>query len=347
MSNKIVFHPLFFVTLISLLIFWACSKPTKHHFDPQPPEETNCSDGYPSYSPDGRYLAYDHHALDTDQMFRFGSFSIWVYDLQLRRYGFLVGPGMFPRWSPDGSIVAFNWGHEIFFYYMATGTVKQVTELGREIYIFRFTPDGTRLCATYTDILLIDTSGNVSKIIYPYDGENVGWGGGADANWSTSEESLLVTGSFTRGIWGAVLIDSFGLLLNSILVPQSEGEEISFICWSSHRYRFAADYLTTADDHLYSDLRIYRMDGTLERIIAEDGGWKGVSLLLIFGHFVAPFFLLLPYASKRNFRLLAIIAGWMLLMHWVDLYWVAMPAKPPRSGNILTWSTGYFDSGLL
>ena len=58
------------------------------------------------------------------------------------------------------------------------------------------------------------------------------------------------------------------------------------------------------------------------------GWWKGVSLLLVFGHFVIPFFLLLPYASKRNPRMLAVIAGWMLLMHWVDLYWIVMPARP-------------------
>jgi hypothetical protein len=56
-------------------------------------------------------------------------------------------------------------------------------------------------------------------------------------------------------------------------------------------------------------------------------GWQAITLIIVFGHFAIPFFLLMPYAAKRNPRLLAGIAGWLLLMHWVDIYWVAMPAR--------------------
>jgi len=54
--------------------------------------------------------------------------------------------------------------------------------------------------------------------------------------------------------------------------------------------------------------------------------WKAVSLLLVFGHFVIPFFTLMIRASKRNLRLLIPMTGWILFMHWVDLYWIVMPA---------------------
>lgn len=55
------------------------------------------------------------------------------------------------------------------------------------------------------------------------------------------------------------------------------------------------------------------------------GGWKALSVLLILGHFVFPFLLLLSRNAKRNMKLLAFAAVWMLFMHWVDMYWLVMP----------------------
>jgi hypothetical protein len=53
--------------------------------------------------------------------------------------------------------------------------------------------------------------------------------------------------------------------------------------------------------------------------------WQQVSLLLLFGHFVGPFLFLLSRHVKRHVLGLAIGAGWMLVMHYVDLYWMIMP----------------------
>jgi hypothetical protein len=55
------------------------------------------------------------------------------------------------------------------------------------------------------------------------------------------------------------------------------------------------------------------------------GGWAGVSWLLLFGHFIVPFFVLLPRFVKRRRRLLIFPAIWVLAMHWVDIYWLVMP----------------------
>lgn len=55
------------------------------------------------------------------------------------------------------------------------------------------------------------------------------------------------------------------------------------------------------------------------------GSWLGVSLLLVVGHFLVPFFSLMPRAVKRNRKALAFFAGWMMLMHYTDLYWQVMP----------------------
>jgi len=56
-----------------------------------------------------------------------------------------------------------------------------------------------------------------------------------------------------------------------------------------------------------------------------DGGWKFVSYLLIFGHFVAPFLLLISRVQKRALRWLQVMCFWVILMHVVDLYWFVMP----------------------
>lgn len=62
----------------------------------------------------------------------------------------------------------------------------------------------------------------------------------------------------------------------------------------------------------------------------QTNGWGWVSLLLLFGHFVLPFVALLSRAPKRNRRMLGAVAAWMLVVHWVDLYWIAFPELRPQ-----------------
>ena len=57
-----------------------------------------------------------------------------------------------------------------------------------------------------------------------------------------------------------------------------------------------------------------------------EGSWKTVSLLLVFGHFVLPFFFLFPQGTKRNPKALITVSAWILLMHAVDLYWLVLPS---------------------
>jgi hypothetical protein len=55
------------------------------------------------------------------------------------------------------------------------------------------------------------------------------------------------------------------------------------------------------------------------------GGWQYVALALVIGHFALPFALLLSRDLKRNFKLLAAIAIFVLFMRMVDLYWLVAP----------------------
>lgn len=66
------------------------------------------------------------------------------------------------------------------------------------------------------------------------------------------------------------------------------------------------------------------------------GSWAAFGPILVFGHFLVPFFTLLPRANKRNLKLLGFFAGWMMLMHYCDLYWQIMPVLHPK-GVALHW----------
>jgi hypothetical protein len=61
-----------------------------------------------------------------------------------------------------------------------------------------------------------------------------------------------------------------------------------------------------------------------------EGSWMQVSVLLLAGHFLAPFFYLMGRSVKRNGATLAVGGAWVLMMHFVDLYWQVMPTLHPE-----------------
>ncbi len=61
-----------------------------------------------------------------------------------------------------------------------------------------------------------------------------------------------------------------------------------------------------------------------------EGSWRLVSLLLMVGHFLLPFFFLMGRTVKRNGATLLVGGLWLLAMHFVDLYWQVMPVLHPE-----------------
>ncbi len=55
-------------------------------------------------------------------------------------------------------------------------------------------------------------------------------------------------------------------------------------------------------------------------------GWENLALVLLAGHLLIPFFGLLSRHAKRRTGVLAFWSAWLLAMHWLDLYWLVMPA---------------------
>jgi hypothetical protein len=56
------------------------------------------------------------------------------------------------------------------------------------------------------------------------------------------------------------------------------------------------------------------------------GGWGGIAVILIVFHFFVPFFWLLMRPLKRSLRRLSAIAGYLIALTLVDVYWLVVPA---------------------
>ncbi|WNG20506.1 hypothetical protein [Cystobacter fuscus] len=67
------------------------------------------------------------------------------------------------------------------------------------------------------------------------------------------------------------------------------------------------------------------------------GPWLPVSLSLLIGQFLLPFFTLLSRKLKLQPRRLAVIAVYILVMHAVDMYWLIWPALSPQ-GPSFHWT---------
>ncbi len=56
-----------------------------------------------------------------------------------------------------------------------------------------------------------------------------------------------------------------------------------------------------------------------------NGGWGYVGLFIVIFHFAIPFATLLSRPFKRNIRKLVWLAVWLMLMRYVDLFWIIEP----------------------
>ena len=59
-------------------------------------------------------------------------------------------------------------------------------------------------------------------------------------------------------------------------------------------------------------------------------GWSWLSIALLFGQLLVPFAGLLSKRVKRRYRALMFWAAWVLVFHWLDMYWLAMPELDGR-----------------
>ncbi|HEV3276493.1 MAG TPA: hypothetical protein VG860_06720 [Terriglobia bacterium] len=71
-------------------------------------------------------------------------------------------------------------------------------------------------------------------------------------------------------------------------------------------------------------------------VVRARGEWGGVAVALFLFRFAVPFLLLLQRAVTRRNRMLAIVCVILVVMEWVDLYWMISPAFSPKMPQ-LSW----------
>jgi len=74
---------------------------------------------------------------------------------------------------------------------------------------------------------------------------------------------------------------------------------------------------------------------TLWYVVRQNGPWLALSLLLLFGHFLAPFLALISRTPKRRVEWLIAAAIWVLFVHWADVFWLVAPRAAGPIGHDL------------
>ena len=89
-------------------------------------------------------------------------------------------------------------------------------------------------------------------------------------------------------------------------------------------------------------------------LIRNTGGWNTASVVLVFGHFVVPFVVLLQAWLKKNPKLLSIVCAYTLVMHILDHYIIVIPERSvslmnmlPEYKNVTTSIPGAFWGDIL
>ncbi len=60
-------------------------------------------------------------------------------------------------------------------------------------------------------------------------------------------------------------------------------------------------------------------------LLRINNGWGAVALVLVLFHFAIPFAILLSRPFKRNIRKLVWLAVWLMIMRFIDLFWIIEP----------------------
>lgn len=64
------------------------------------------------------------------------------------------------------------------------------------------------------------------------------------------------------------------------------------------------------------------------------GNWFWLGISMPFIRFLIPFFVLLCRPAKRSLMVIGLVAGWSVLIEYVDLYWCIMPMYYPNGPQI-------------
>jgi hypothetical protein len=164
---------------------------------------------------------------------------------------------------------------------------------------------------------------------------SVDWVMSIDPEWFSTIFGLLFVAAWTLSsfafVIGVMALLSARAPLNGVVRPKQFHDLgkllLAFVMvWA---YFSFSQFLIIWSGNIPEETRwyLYRMRG----------GWSFVALSVVIFHFALPFLLLLSRDLKRNARRLAMVAGVVLVMRLVDLFWLIAP-KFSKGDFLMTWT---------
>ncbi len=136
--------------------------------------------------------------------------------------------------------------------------------------------------------------------------------------------------------FGGAVVGFFALLILVLIALQSKGRLTSAVTVEHYhelgKFLFAfvvfLGYIAFSQYMLiwYANIP----EETTWYLPRQQGAWTAVSLILLFGHLFIPFFGLMSRHVKRRKGILGFWAVWLLVMHWIDIYYLVMPQAGAR-----------------
>lgn len=249
-----------------LIILTACDNSMDpDYFIPQP--DTKTIDTEPDWSYSGRYIAYVHFAQDSIERLE-GSVQIRILDLDSLTSKFLT-EGYTPKWSPDDSFIAFEFGFNIYKINVETKAKYQLTNWGN-CFFPSWSPDGNKI--TFDSNQFDPNGANVIWIMNP-DGTNKrdisehGTGEWREPNWSPDGDKILYSRYIGIGRTELFLMDTSGN--NQFRLTFNDYDD-HYSDWSKDGSKIA--WYSAGEGRNNWGIWTMNSDGSNSRLLLKEGG---------------------------------------------------------------------------
>jgi hypothetical protein len=164
----------------------------------------------------------------------------------------------------------------------------------------------------------------------------------AGFDWLMSLDPRWTSSMYGVYVWACSLVSSLAaLILVTLALRAWGGLERSITIEHLHDlakllFSFVAFWAYIAFSQYFLIWCANLPEETRWYIARRSGTWNTLSWALCLGHFVVPFVLLLFRPIRRDPFWLGFLAAWVLVFHYLDVYWLIMPALDPE-GVRLDW----------
>ena len=144
-----------------------------------------------------------------------------------------------------------------------------------------------------------------------------------DPHWFSAIYGIYFFSGAIVGALAAMILLAIWFRKQQVIGPEVTIEHLHDLAKLLFGFNFFWGYIAFSQYLLIWYANIPEETGWL--IMRQENGWEWISLVLLAGHLLIPFFGLMSRHSRRNTHSLVFWSVWLLVMHWVDIYWNVIP----------------------